>query len=332
MQGNKRSRIAVVLMSVGSPQNQDEIAEYVNSIRKEHKVTRALVVGVLKDPSNAAMVVRAMRNPTREQMESLAEKYRQIGGRSPLLSITLKQAAGLRSRLWSRGLDAKVVVAMKRLHPSIKEALSSIEGTHRMHVIGIVMFPTYSSIYSDEYEEMFASAIRDSGIKSASVVKSWDKNSKFLSAWRESISKAYAPLRKRRTMVVFATHSMPKVFIDGGDPYIKNFESLARNLAVKLRIRNWTCAYYTGGHSAPVQEVTQCISRCKSNGYEHVLLVPLGYVADNFETLYGLGLMCDKAAKRFGIGITRMRPLNYSKKLVDALSDIVIERVRSMDK
>ena len=326
----KHQKIVVVLMSVGSPRDSGEITEYVDSIRKEHRITKTLLFGMLKDPRNLALVAKAMRRPTASQVSALAEKYAQIGG-SPLLSITRRQAGRLHSTLSKRGVYAKVVVAMKRLHPSIKEALAEARASDSTPVVGIVMFPSYSKVYSQEYEEMLLSGIKDLGIHTASVVvKSLDGNGMFRRALEESISNAYAPLRGRKTMVVFATHSVPKVLLDGGDPYIKNFESLAGYLARRLKMSDWTCAYYTGGHPSTVQEVTRCISKCKSEGYRRVLLVPLGYVADNFETLYGLGAMCKKAARTAGIGITIMRPLNDSTRLSNALSDIVIKAVQKL--
>ncbi len=323
-------KIIVILMSVGSPRGRDEIIKYLKDIKSEHRITKSLILGVLKDPRNISTIIKAMRTPTADQVESLYNKYKKIGGASPLASITRRQAKRLCAVLKSSGIDARVTIAMKRPRPSISEAISEFKHYRNPLFIGIAMFPTYSKSFGDRYERMFTSGIKNSGIDADSiVVKSWDDNAKFRIAWSSKISKSYIPLRGKKTMVIFATHSIPKIFIDGGDPYIKNFESLARSVATMAGIRNWTCAYYTGGHPAPVPEITSQIRKCKEEGYKHILLVPLGYVADNFETLYGLGIMCKKAAAESRIRITQMHPLNDSPELSAALSDIVLNIVKN---
>ncbi len=316
-------------MSVGSPHGRKGIADYLGSMHRNHKITRSLVAGILKDPRNAATVANALKKPSEDQLAALREKYTKIGGRSPLVRITLKQANMLHSRLKNIGIDAKVLVGMKHLRPSIDEAVAKAKNSPNPLLIGIVMFPTYSKVYGDEYEETFVSSLKKYGFgKNGVIVKSWDDNEKLSEAWQSAISKPYAKLRKLRTMVIFATHSLPKVFIDGGDPYIRNFESFAARIAKSLDLQDWSCAYYTGGHPAPVREITGFVRECKENGYDHVLIVPLGYVADNFETLYGLAAMCKEAASASRIGITLVKPLNGSAKLAEALSDIVVDKIQ----
>ena len=324
------TKVIVILMSVGSPRGRNEIRKYIEGIRAEHHITKTLICGMLRDPRNIFTVVRALKMPTSGQIESLYAKYLKIGGMSPLVAITQRQANRLRSRLQSSNVDADVEIAMKRLYPSINHAMSRLRRYKDPIIIGIAMFPTYSTVFGDEYERMFIASMRESGIKAHGiVVKSWDDNAKFRNAWINRISDSYSRLNPKKTIVIFATHSIPKVFIDGGDPYIKNFESLARSLATEIGIRNWACAYYTGGYPASVPEVTRYIHKCKEDGYGDVLLVPLGYVADNFETLYGLGLMCKKAAAESGIRLISMHPLNDSLGLSDALHDIVLDIIKN---
>ncbi len=327
MENEGKKRIAVLLMSVGSPSNQDEVEKYVSELRMEHKVTKQLVIGLLKDWRNAATVARAMRKPTKKQMDALRSKYASIGF-SPLLEITNRQAIALQSKLSEKGVNAGVYPAMKRLHPSIREVVAKIKEAGCAEVIGIVMFPSYSKVFNDKYEKILLSEMKAQRMDcSATVIKSWDDNVQFLDTWKESILKAYAPIRGERTMVIFTTHSMPKVFIDGGDEYIKNFERTARRLATELMLQDWTCGYYTGGHPAPVKDIKICISESKSKGFERVLLVPLGYVAENMETLYGLGAECDETAKKIDIGITRMHPPNDSEKLINAMAELIVRNL-----
>ncbi len=61
------------------------------------------------------------RGVTPELVEKAVERYRLIGGRSPLLDITRAQAEAVREILAGQGLEFKAYVGMRYWHPFIKE-------------------------------------------------------------------------------------------------------------------------------------------------------------------------------------------------------------------
>ncbi len=77
---------AVLLMAYGSPNSLDEVGEYLRQ-------------------------VRGGRLPTPEEVERLRERYRQVGGQTPLLKVTLAQGKALEEKLQSERIDSKVYVA-----------------------------------------------------------------------------------------------------------------------------------------------------------------------------------------------------------------------------
>src|SRR4051812_50116957 len=83
---------AVVLMAYGSPSLPEDIRPYFEDIRGGRPVSD-------------------------EGVEELAERYRRIGGRSPLDDITEAQRAAL-----ERALGVPVFVGMKHWRPRIAEA------------------------------------------------------------------------------------------------------------------------------------------------------------------------------------------------------------------
>src|SRR5437667_12732552 len=90
--------IAVLLMAYGSPNSLEEVAEYLRQ-------------------------VRGGRSTTPAEVERLRERYRQIGGQTPLLKITLAQASALQARLDSDRVLARGHGGMKHWHPLIQEAV-----------------------------------------------------------------------------------------------------------------------------------------------------------------------------------------------------------------
>ena len=90
---------AVVLMAYGSPATADDIRPYFEDIRGGRPVSD-------------------------EAVAELAERYRRIGGRSPLDEVTEAQRAAL-----ERELGVPVFVGMKHWQPRIAEAVeSALEG------------------------------------------------------------------------------------------------------------------------------------------------------------------------------------------------------------
>src|SRR5262245_57328565 len=91
--------IGVLLMAYGTPNTLDEVEPYYTD-------------------------VRGGRPPSPEQLAELTERYRRVGGRTPLLDISRAQADGLQ-----RLLDAeapgrfRVYLGMKHWHPYIREAV-----------------------------------------------------------------------------------------------------------------------------------------------------------------------------------------------------------------
>src|SRR5256712_9263109 len=112
---------AVLLMAYGSPNSLDEVGEYLRQ-------------------------VRGGRLPTPEDVERLRDRYRQVGGQTPLLKITLAQAKALEAKLQSERIDSKVYVGMKHWHPFIEDVVEKIVNEGAASIIGLALAPHYSKL------------------------------------------------------------------------------------------------------------------------------------------------------------------------------------------
>src|SRR5919108_258234 len=100
---------AVVLMAYGSPSSADDTGPYLEDIREGRPVSDAAV-------------------------DELTERYRRIGGRSPLDEITQRQRAALEARL-----GIPVFVGMKHWRPRIAEAAEQALAGGATRVLGVVL-------------------------------------------------------------------------------------------------------------------------------------------------------------------------------------------------
>src|SRR4029453_12209551 len=94
--------VGVLMMAYGGPNSLAEVEPYL-------------------------MDVRGGRPTSPHVIEEVRERYRQIGGRSPILERTRAQAAALETALNRNGVQAfRVFVGMRHWHPYIPETLGDL--------------------------------------------------------------------------------------------------------------------------------------------------------------------------------------------------------------
>ena len=130
------------------------------------------------------------RKPSPEQVERVKDRYRLIGGSSPLPGITQRQAKALEERLNSRGYLFRSYVGMRYGHPLIEEALHGILRDGIRKVIAIPMAPFRSRASTGAYIEEVNRVRKSLGEEmEISFVGGWSSHPLFLEAVRERFKK-----------------------------------------------------------------------------------------------------------------------------------------------
>jgi len=102
---------AVVLMAYGTPARPEDVRPYLEDVRGGRPVSN-------------------------EAVEELAERYRRIGGRSPLDDVTEAQRTALEQEL-----GTPVFVGMKHWRPRISEAVEAALAAGATRIVGLVLAP-----------------------------------------------------------------------------------------------------------------------------------------------------------------------------------------------
>src|SRR5512132_2560252 len=84
--------------------------------------------------------IREGRPVSDEAVEELTERYRRIGGRSPLDEVTERQRVAL-----ERELGLPVDVGMKHWRPRIADGVDAALAGGAERIVGIVLAPHYSA-------------------------------------------------------------------------------------------------------------------------------------------------------------------------------------------
>ncbi len=276
------------------------------------------------------------RKPSPEQLERVKERYRLIGGCSPLPEITSKQAKALEDNLNSKGHQIKSYVGMRYGHPLIEETLKEIleDGIHE--VIVLPMAPFRSRASTGAYIEEVNQIRRNMGEKiEISFVEGWHLHPLFLGAIQEKIEEGlmqFTPEEKKKVHLIFSAHSLPSSLVEN-DPYVNDMEKSVKEVLKRIEPLSWHIAFQSRGMGPEewlgpdVESVLEELSKKK---IREVLIVPIGFVSDHIEILYDIDILYQDKAKLLGMQLKRTPSLNFSKRFIEALSNIIEEHMYNL--
>jgi protoporphyrin/coproporphyrin ferrochelatase len=274
------------------------------------------------------------RKPSPEQLERVKDRYRLIGGCSPLPDITWQQAEGLEKELRARGYPLKAYVGMRYCHPLIEDTLGQILKDGLKEIIAIPMAPFQSRASTGAYFEEANRANEKLGRElQISFVKEWNCHPLFLEAVLEKIKvglNEFSPEERIRVQVIFTAHSLPLSMVES-DPYVKEIEESVTTIVGQMEPHPWHIAFQSKG-AGPEEwlgpDVEAVLEGLADKGDREVLIVPIGFVSDHIEILYDIDIVFRKKAESLGMVLRRSPSLNTSAKFLDALAAIVEEELK----
>jgi ferrochelatase len=273
------------------------------------------------------------RKPSSEQLERVRERYRLIGGCSPLPEITSDQAKALEKELNARGHAFRSYVGMRYCHPLIEETLKQIVRDGVKEIVALPMTPFQSRASTGAYiEEVNQVNEKLGGVVSISFVKQWHCHPLFIEALREKVEEelmAFEPGARSSVHLLFTAHSLPKSVVEK-DPYVKEIEESVRAVLEKIEPHPWHIAYQNKG-GGPEEwigpDVEKVLEDLASDEVKAVVLVPIGFVSDHIEILYDIDIVFQKKAEVLGMVLKRTRSLNTSERFINALATAVEEQL-----
>jgi ferrochelatase len=277
------------------------------------------------------------RKPSSEQLKRVKERYRLIGGCSPLPEITSDQAEALEKELNARKHAFKSYVGMRYCHPLIEETLKQIVRDGVNEIVALPMTPFQSRASTGAYiAEVNQVNEKLGGVVSISFVKQWHCHPLFIEALREKIEEgvmAFEPGARKGIHLLFTAHSLPKSIL-GSDPYVREIDESIRNVLEKMEPHPWHIAYQSKG-GGPEEwigpDVETVLENLASQEVKAVLLVPIGFVSDHIEILYDIDIVFQKKAEVLGLVLKRTRSLNTSERFINALATVVEEQLGGLE-
>jgi ferrochelatase len=280
----------------------------------------------LEDVEPYLMDVRGYRATAPEIVHEVRERYREIGGRSPLLERTRAQANAIQSALNEHGLDFKVFVGMRHWHPFIQDTLADMRAQSIARSVGLVMAPHYSRMSIQAYFDKVEEA--NSGMQMARI-HDWHLLPEYLDALvaRVRVALNRFPGSVRADLpVIFTAHSLPERILEWGDPYPLQLLATTDALTKQLGPRPYEFAYQSAAISNEPwlgPDASEVMARYAAQGRRHMLICPIGFVCEHVEILYDIDIVYQRLAKELGIQLERIEMLNDSPELMRGLARLV---------
>jgi ferrochelatase len=275
------------------------------------------------------------RKPSPEQLEGVKERYRLIGGSSPLPAITEKQARAIEERLNDKGYSFKSYVAMRYCLPSVEETIKEILQDGAEEVIALPMAPFRSRFSTGAYQEELNRANKAFGDRlKVTFIEEWHSNPLFLDAIAERVREGlsqFTPDERERVHLIFSAHSLPESIIKS-DPYVDDFRESAEGILERVGSFHWHMAFQSKGRGPEKwigPDVESVLTELGKINVQRVLVAPVGFVSDHIEILYDIDILYRKKAEALGMILKRTPSLNSSEGFIEALTTIVEEHITS---
>lgn len=297
---------AVVLMAYGGPASLDEVEGYYTDIRRG-------------------------RPPASEALEDLKERYRKIGGSSPLLRISKRQAAALETHLNATHPGAyRTFVGMKHWHPYIAATMKEVAEAGISKVIGLALAPHYSKMSIGGYEDRLVQGAKAAGAGiEVSMIESWYDQSEFIEFSAGNLRSTVEDWQgsDEKFRVFFTAHSLPTRILEDGDPYKDQLLDSSKRIADAAGVEDWEFAFQSASHTGEPwlgPDVLERLEAFSVEGGQRAVVAPIGFVADHLEILFDVDVECAEQCKKLGLAFRRTPSPNDHPGFIEALAAVVL--------
>ena len=321
-----RKKIGVVLFQLGGPDSLDAIEPFLYNLFSDPDIIDFPFARIARQP--LAKLISTTR------AKHVAHHYAEIGGKSPILEFTRRQASALEAEL-RREFDARVVVAMRYWRPFTQEAIAELAAYAPEEVVLLPLYPQYSKTTTGSSVNEWNRRFHTNGWNPRThLVQEFCEDAAYLEAVVRAINDSIRGLDEVSNLdMVFSAHSVPVAVIEQGDPYRRQIE---RTVELVWQRGGWparrhVCYQSKVGASKWLRpSMHETIQRLAVAGSKHVLVVPISFVSDHVETLHEIDIEHREQARSLGIKDFRMMPgLNDSPAFIAALAGLVRTRVRA---
>lgn len=318
-------KTALLVLNFGGPQQEREVESFLYELFSDKDVI-PMPFGRWGSETFADWLA-PRRAPT-----TIAQ-YERIGGGSPLVPMTFRQADALGARLAEEGLELPIFVGMRYTRPTIKDALVGALEAGAGRIVALALYPHFSiATTGSAYNELARRMAALGADVPLHCVPAFFDDPDYVGAVADTVRRALAEVPPGAPPhLLFTAHGLPVSFIRKGDPYLDHIQATVRAVLQAL--------HWRGSHSLAFQSrvgpakwlapsVEEELGRLADGPARSIVTVPVSFVGDHIETLYEIDVEYRELAHELGFPyFGRAAALDTHYRFVQALANQVLRAV-----
>lgn len=259
--------------------------------------------------------------------------YQQMGGKSPILDLTLQQAAALEEKLRRSG-EYKVFVSMRYWHPTSDIVAKNVKNYSPDQIILLPLYPQFSSTTTASSFADWDKSAAAAGLKvPTSRICCYPADLGFIAAHVKLIKDIYWKASDEgKPRVLFSAHGLPEKTIESGDPYQWQVEKTVAGIQQILAIDELDSTICYQSRVGPMKWIgpsTEEEIRRAGADKVPVVVVPVAFVSEHSETLVELDVEYRHLANEAGVpSYWRVPALATEGLFIDTLADLCLKADR----
>ena len=314
-------KLAIVLFNLGGPDSPEAIRPFLLNLFRDPAILR---VPPFVRPFLARIIARARVKPA-------TENYALLGGRSPLLELTERQARALEAALPE--IEARCFIAMRYWHPFSLEAARAVRDWNPDEILLLPLYPHFSTTTTGSSLTAWRDAAARAGLaRPVTTLCCWHEDGGYVAAstalLRRTLAEARAALPAGTGLrVLFSAHGLPEAIVQAGDPYQFQIERTVGAMVAALGepgLDHVICYQSRATPQKWLEPSTEQEIERAAHDKVAVVVVPVAFVSEHSETLVELDVEYRQLADRLGVpGYFRVPAQNDDPGFIGALADLV---------
>jgi protoporphyrin/coproporphyrin ferrochelatase len=324
---SKKKRVGIVLFQLGGPDSLATVEPFLRNLFLDPDIIPLGPLNFIRGP--LARYIAKKRTPP------VAQRYGQIGRRSPIGILTERQRAKLVGAV-SPYMDPVAVTAMRYWKPLTEDAVAAIKKSNRLdELVLLPLYPHYSYATTlsslKEWRRVYG---EPEDALPERTIEHFFNHPLYIQALVANIGKCLRQFPDAsRIHLVFSAHGLPMSLVENGDPYPHHIQETVRLVCESgaQKFPNWPhthmlCFQSKVGPAKWLEpSFVGTLHKLGHEGVKEMLVVPISFVTEHIETLHEINIEGRADAKKAGIERFRMMPaVGDSPLFIECLKQLVL--------
>ncbi|MDZ4835269.1 MAG: ferrochelatase [Candidatus Melainabacteria bacterium] len=300
---------ALLIVSFGGPEAPDDVIPFLENVLRG-------------------------RNVPPERMVEVAKHYEQFGGVSPINEQNRALMHELKILFAEKGPHIPIYWGNRNWHPMLDETIKKMAEDGVRNALAFVT-SAYSS-YSGcrQYRENIEAAREKVGPNAPFIdkLRIFFNHPGFVEANVDRLRVALNQLtdeHRKKSKLVFTAHSIP-TSMAAGCGYESQLRESGKLIAETVGHTDWELVFQSrsGPATQPwlVPDICDYIEELSAQGYEDVIVQPIGFVSDHLEVKFDLDKQAMELAESKGVRMLRAGTAGTHPAFINMIRELVLEK------